>query len=274
MSEAEKYFRLDYSKDGQIAEIVLDRGSKLNTLSLAWADALSRLVDEVIANDKVRVILIWAEGRMFTAGLDLNSGSIIEPNPSSHAVTAAKFMRKLAAFQEPLTKLHQSLKPVVVAVHGKCIGGGVDLITACDVRLCTEDASFSVKETQMGMVADIGTIPRLVRIVGKGTYSEMVFTGEPLPSSRALSTGLVNAVFPTKEALLAGARELCGKIADNSPLAVQGAKKILLYAEEHTFADTLDFLRVWNAAFIESDDLKEAFKSFLQKRKPLFKNKL
>jgi len=265
---------LDYQKDEQIAEIVLDRPEKLNMISLDWGRALSKIIDEVIANEKVRVILIWAEGKMFTAGLDLNTFGPIKGPSESVVAGAAKFMKILTSFQEPFIKLHQSLKPVVVAVHGKCIGGGVDLITACDIRLCTADASFSVKETQMAMVADLGTIPRLVRIVGKGTYSEMVFTGEPFSATRALSTGLVNEVFPTKEALLAGARGLCSKIADNSPLAVQGAKKVLLYAEEHTFADTLDYLRVWNSVFIESDDLKEAVLSFLQKRRPQFKNKL
>jgi len=275
MTSQERFFRLEFSADKHIAEIILDRPQKLNMLSLNWGQTLSSLVDEVIGNDQVRVILIWAEGKVFTAGLDLNSFSTIQRDPKeSIATSSAQFLRILANFQEPFKKLHQSLKPVIVAVHGKCIGGGVDLITACDIRMCTNDATFSVKETQIGMVADLGTIPRLIRIVGKGVYSQMIFTGEDISSSMALSSGLVNAVFPTKEELLTGARALCRKIADNSPLAVQGAKKVLLYAEEHTFADTLDYVAVWNAAFLQSDDIKEYLMSFLQKRKPIFKNKL
>jgi len=247
----------------------------MNMLTISWGPVLSRIVDEVIGNDKTRVILIWAEGKLFTAGLDLSALTTLnKTGKESTAVKSANFLKVVASFQEPFKKLHQSLKPVIVAVHGKCIGGGVDLITACDIRLCTSDAIFSIKETQMAMVADLGTIPRIIRIVGKGVYSEMVFTGEPINAERALSVGLVNAVYPNKEALLVGARDLCKKIAANSPLAVQGAKKVLLYAEEHTFADTLDYVGVWNAAFIESEDIKEAAISFLQKRKPKFVNKL
>jgi enoyl-CoA hydratase len=267
---------LQYSQDGHIAEIILNRPQKMNMISLKWGITLSKIVDEVVANQEVRVILIWSEGKLFTAGLDLSEFTSIagDQTKESTAAASARFLRTVTAFQEPFIKLHRSLKPVIVAVHGKCIGGGVDLITACDIRLCTVDATFSVKETQIGMVADLGTIPRLIRIVGKGVYSEMVFTGEPLSAERALSFGLVNSIYPNKETLLQGARELCRKIADNSPLAVQGAKKVLLYAEDHTFDDTLDYVGVWNAAFINSEDLKEAVMSFIQKRKPSFKNKL
>jgi len=267
------HFRVDFSQDGHVGEIVLNQPQTMNLLSIKWSQELGRIIDQLHQDPKVRVILIWAEGKIFTAGINLNELKR-SPEEGSFAMKSASFVKSLKSFQEPFTKLYKSPKPVVIAIHGKCIGGGVDLITACDIRLCTADASFSVKETQVGMVADIGTIPRLTRIVGKGIYSEMVFTGEPLGADRALASGLVNMVYKTKEELLVGARDICTKIAQNSPLAVQGVKKVLLFAEEHTFDDTLDYVSIWNAAFIDSEDLREALVAFMQKRKPVFINKL
>lgn len=173
----------------------------------------------------------------------------------------------------------------VAFLQSECIGGGVDLITACDIRLCTKDASFSVKETQIAMVADLGTIPRITRIVSKGVYKEMVnlwfflliaqiYTGEPINAQRAHHFGLVNEVYEDKEALLQAARTLCSKIAANSPLAVQGAKHILQYAEDHTMSDTLDYIGLWNTSFLESEDLMESVVAFMQKRRPVYRNKL
>jgi len=213
---------------------------------------------------------------MFTAGLDLAEFANIttQQQKGSPAVKSLQFYRTLKTFQRPLTRMEKFKKPIVVAIHGKCIGGGVDLVSACDIRLCSADASFSIKETQIGMVADLGTIPRLTRIVGKGYYNEMVFTGEPVEATKALRIGLVNEVYQDKETLLQGARGLCQAIANNSPLAVQGAKHILRWAEEHTFDDTLDYIGLWNTSFLESEDLKEAATAFFQKRKPVFINKL
>jgi len=271
-----QHFRVEFSNKGHVGEIILNQPNTMNLLSIPWALQLSEILDKLLENDIVRVILIWAEGKLFTAGINLKELTFtVNSFPEgSVAVKSAHFLKTVKEFQEPFTKLHKSKKPVVVAVHGKCIGGGVDLISACDIRFCTADATFSVKETQIGLVADLGTIPRLTRIVGKGIYSEMIFTGEPLNSDRALSSGLVNMVYKNKEELLAGAREMCNKIANNSPLVVQGAKKVLQFAEEHSFDDTLDYVGVWNAAFLESEDLHESLLSFMQKRKPVFVNKL
>lgn len=268
-----KYFTIQY--DHHVAEVILSNPQKYNMLSPAWAMELEEILHILEQNDNVRVVLFWAEGKLFTAGLDLAEFAKLVPKKNaSPAVKNLEFFSTLKAFQRPFTKLEKFKKPVVVAIHNKCIGGGVDFITACDIRMCTSDASFSIKETQIGMVADLGTIPRIVRIVGKGIYNEMVFTGEPLEASRALQTGFVNSVFEDKEKLLEGARKLCTTIAANSPLAVQGTKHVLRYAEEHSFDDTLAYIGLWNSAFIESEDLKEAATAFFQKRKPVFVNKL
>eukprot|EP01125_Pyxidicula_operculata_P015555 TRINITY_DN5293_c0_g1_i1.p1 TRINITY_DN5293_c0_g1~~TRINITY_DN5293_c0_g1_i1.p1 ORF type:complete len:274 (+),score=45.02 TRINITY_DN5293_c0_g1_i1:28-849(+) len=269
-----KFFRVD--KHDHIAEVVMNRPQKFNMIGLSWADELASIMTELEKSDDVRVVLIWSEGKMFTAGLDLKEFAAIGSGgvDGSKAVKSLHFYSTLKRFQLPFKLIEKCKKPVVAAVHGKCIGGGVDLITACDIRLATEDATFSVKETQIGMVADLGTIPRITRIVGRGVYNEMVFTGEEFPAKRALNFGFVNQLFEDKNKLLEGARELCSKIAKNSPLAVQGAKRVLQFAEEHTTSDTLDHIGLWNSAFLESEDLMEAVAAFMQKRSPIFINKL
>uniref|UniRef100_A0A6B2LEE9 Enoyl-CoA hydratase n=1 Tax=Arcella intermedia TaxID=1963864 RepID=A0A6B2LEE9_9EUKA len=243
-------------------------------MSRAWASELEAIVRRLTEDDKVRAILVWAEGRMFTAGIDIKDLDMGNAEDMSAAEKSSTFLKTLRKFQAPLTLINKSKKPVIAAVHGNCIGGGVDLITACDIRVCTADATFSVKETKVAIVADLGTIPRITRIIGKGIYSEMVYTGEAIDADRALACGLVNKVYKTKEDLLAGARQLASKIAQNSPLVVQGAKTVIQFAEEHSYDDTLDYVALWNAAFLDSQDLKEAMMAFFQKRTPVFKNKL
>ena len=153
---------------------------------------------------------------------------------------------------------------------GHCIGGGVDLTTACDIRLCTKDATFAIHETKIAIVADVGTLQRITGIVGKGMAREMAYTGKRLTADRALRCGFVNEVYEDKEQLLEGAREMAAEIAANSPLAVQGTKAVLQYSEEHTTQEGLEYVAQWNTSFLQSEDLKEAINAFMEKRKPEF----
>jgi len=262
--------------DSYVGEIVLNKPDKLNVISVPWANELASHVKHMEESDNVRVILVWAEGKMFTAGLDLNALQSIKSLDTSvsKAVENLRIWKFVKEFQAPITAVANCKKPVIAAVHGRCIGGGVDLITACDIRFCTKDALFSVAETQMGIVADLGTIPRLTKIIGKGLYNEMIFTGEPLGADRAAQSGLVNRVFEDKSIMLKEARLFCQKIAANSPLIVQSAKRILRLAENMRTEDALDYLAVWNTAFLESDDLLAAVSGFMQKKPPTFINKL
>ena len=156
-------------------------------------------------------------------------------------------------------------------MNGYCIGVGVDLITACDVRLAAEDALFSVRETKMAMVADVGTLQRLPKLIAAGQVAELVYTGRDIGAQKALEIGLVNAVYPDHEALLKGARELADEIAENSPLAVQGAKAVLRAGADRNVRDALDYVALWNAAFLRSHDLDEAVQAFMEKRPPHFR---
>ncbi len=167
-----------------------------------------------------------------------------------------------------MTSIADCPKPVIAAVHGYCIGAGVDLITACDVRLASPDAIFSVRETRIGMVADVGTMQRLPRVIAPGHVAELAFTGKDITADRAKEIGLVNDVFPDVHA---AARELAGTIAANSPLAVQGAKAVLKAGENRSIEEALDYMALWNAAFLQSNDLQEAMMANLEKRLPEFK---
>jgi enoyl-CoA hydratase len=158
----------------------------------------------------------------------------------------------------------------VAPIHGYCLGGGVDLVTACDVRVACADAVFSIRETRIAIVADVGTLQRLPGIVGRGIAAELALTGDDVKADRALTIGLVNSVHENGDATVAAARALARRMADNSPLAVQGTKRVLRYCEDKSVADGLAFVAAWNAAFLASDDLKEAITAFFEKRPPSY----
>lgn len=232
------------------------------------------------ADVRVRAVVLHSSARMFTAGLDLKAASTLLFGDSGAGDEAEGVQRAVALrhgvrqLQEHFSAAAVGRKPVVAAVHGACIGAGVDLATACDIRLCTADATFAVTETKVAIVADLGTLQRLSRVVGPGVAREMAFTAEPLPADRALACGLVNAVYPTRDAMLAAARAMAARIAAHSPLVVQGVKQVLRYSEEHSVADGLEYVALWNAAMLQSSDLMEAVTAFLSKRPPTFKNHL
>eukprot|EP01116_Phalansterium_solitarium_P013773 TRINITY_DN31187_c0_g1_i1.p2 TRINITY_DN31187_c0_g1~~TRINITY_DN31187_c0_g1_i1.p2 ORF type:complete len:307 (+),score=98.82 TRINITY_DN31187_c0_g1_i1:99-923(+) len=274
MASQFEYFRLD--RNGPVAEIVLNRPAKMNVLDNQFFDELGRAVDTVQADPEVRVALLWAEGKVFTAGLDLKSaGSVfVSSGDESHAVQSLKLYHHVKQWQGALSKLHTGAKPVIAAVHNLCIGGGVDLVSWCDIRLASADAAFSIKETQIGIVADLGTLQRIQRLTSYGFAREMAFTGLPVSAERCLRFGFLNEVYPNKEELLKGARSMAEAIAANSPLVVQGTKVQLNYALEHTTDDSLQAAALWNSAFLQSEDLAEAMASFFGKRKPIFRNKL
>lgn len=270
-----QYTRLRIDRDGHVAEVVLNQPDRLNTMDNDFFQDIRNAFTEIDADPEVRVALLWAEGRLFTAGLDLKAASagILGGNQSdgSPAVQAEGFVSHLKDWQDCFTTLERCRKPVIAAVHGHCIGGGVDLTTAADIRVCTKDATFAIHETKIAIVADVGTLQRITPIVGKGFAREMAYTGKRIDAERALQFRLVNHVYPDREAMLHGARTLALEIAANSPLAVQGVKKVLQYSEEHTLQEGLDFVAHWNASRLKTNDLTEAVMAFMEKREPQFK---
>ena len=275
MTDAYTTIRID--RDGHVAEVVLNTPERLNAMSMKFFYEIKDAFHEFDLDPEVRAIVVWAEGRVFTAGLDLKeaAGGVLGGGTGnggrSMAARNYSLYRTIKDLQDCFTAIVECRKPVIAAVHNKCIGGGLDLITACDVRLCSADATFSIYETKIAIVADVGTLQRITPIVGRGMAREMAFTGRFITAERALSCGLVNEVHADKGTLLTAARAMAGEIAANSPMAVQGVKVVLNYSEEHPTAEGLEYVAQWNTSFVQSHDVAEAVSAFLEKRPPTFR---
>lgn len=268
-----EYTVIRLERHGHVAEVVLNNPERLNAMGANFFPEIRQAFEEIDADDNLRVAILWAEGRLFTAGLDLKDSILNAANAaekSSPGVRNEQFYRGLRALQDCFSAIERCRKPVIAAVHGHCIGGGVDLTTACDIRLCTADATFAIHETKVAIVADLGTLQRLTGIVGKGFAREMAFTGKRVTAERAHHFGLVNDVFADKDALLAAARAMAIEIAANSPFVVQGVKQVLQFSEEHSIQDGLEYVAQWNAARLQIADLHEAITAFQEKRPPVF----
>ncbi len=267
---------LSVERNGPIATVWLDRPEQRNAMAHAfWAD-LPALMEALGADPDVRVVVIAARGTAFTVGIDLvafgaelAAGAFGEGMDNDVAARRA-FKAMLEKMQHTFTAVAECDKPVIAAVHGYCIGGGVDLITACDIRLAAADAVFSVRETRMAMVADVGTLQRLPAIVDPGVVAELVYTGRDVSADEAREMGLVSHVYPDRETTVKAAMTLAEEIAANSPLAVQGSKAVLRAQRRAAERESLDYVALWNTSFFHSNDLAEAIKSFLEKRPPDF----
>lgn len=279
---------LSIEHDGHVATLWLDRAEARNAMGPSlWSDLPSAMA-WLSAEEEVRAVVLAARGPHFSVGLDLkamagilspgrstgppdggNAGPGDRPAPSP-AARAHAARREILRLQSSITAVAECPKPVVAAVHGYCIGGGVDLIAACDIRLASADAVFSVREAKMAIVADLGSLQRLPRIIGAGHVAELAFTGADIDAGRALEIGLVSSVHPDPGSVHQAARDLAGAIAANSPLAVQGAKAVLSANDGRTVAEGLDYVATWNAGMLASEDLTEALSAFTEKRTPRF----
>ncbi len=263
---------LSIETSGPVATLWLDRPEKRNAMGSAiWVD-LPHAMAILDADPEIRAVVLAARGKAFTVGLDLGEmGHVLMPSEgSSPARQQMDLHQQIKMMQAAMTSVAACRKPVIAAVHGYCIGAGMDLITACNIRLASADASFSVRETRMAIVADLGTLQRLPRIIPAGHAQEMIFTGRDYSAAEAAAAGLVNTVYPDEEALHAAAAALAADIARNSPLAVQGAKYILDHGADLTIDQSLELVALWNTGFLRSNDLAEAVNAFFQKRPPAF----
>lgn len=257
-----------------VATLWLANPARRNAMGTAFWRELPVVMGELGDDPDVRAIVIAARGPVFTAGLDLaEMGGTLAGGDGEETSGAARrraLWETIGRLQRSITAVADCPKPVIAAIHGACIGGGVDLVTACDVRLAARDAFFSVRETRIAIVADVGTLQRLPGIVGRGAAAELALTGDDVPAERAREMGLVNAVHPDPEATLGAARAMAARMAANSPLAVQGTKQVLRYCDGKSVEDGLQYVATWNAAFLGSEDLGEAVRAFFEKRPPRF----
>jgi len=262
--------------DGHVATVWLDRPEQRNAFAPDFWHDFPRIIDALGDDDETRAIVIAARGLSFSAGIDLKAfGPLFisgDLNPSGSTAAHSEVARRKAQYQSikelqaTFTSIAECPKPVVAAVHGHCIGAGVDLITACDIRYAAQETVFSVRETKIAMVADVGTMQRLPNIINPGHLAEVVYTGKDFTSSEALEMGLVTRVAQDAEAVVALAQATAHEIAANSPLAVQGVKAVLAHGEGRSVDEALDYVALWNAAFIQSDDFAEAITAFTEKR--------
>ncbi|KAL0486722.1 dienoyl-CoA isomerase [Acrasis kona] len=277
MEPKTKYQRLEVVISDNVAEVILN--TQYNSMDSEFFLEIGRVFREMDENPNVFVVILWSSGKVFSSGLNLKiapqmlMGTEMDPS-SSPAMQNLFFYKGVTVWQQCITQIEECKKPVICALHSLVLGGAVDVATACDIRLCTKDAVFSIRETKIGLVADLGTLQRITPLVGKAFAREMAFTGGDYDSARALQHNLVNAVYDTKDELMKSARIMAANIASNSPLVVQGTKKVLQYAETHDTKDALNQVALWNSALMKSEDLGEAITSFMQKKKPQFVNRL
>ena len=267
MEFASSTLSLDVS--GHVATLWLNRPEKLNAISFdMWGDFI-RAMDAVAANEDIRAIVIAGKGKSFCVGIDLASlGSGPDLSTTSGCLEQLKHTRRC---QDGITAIARCPVPVIAAIHSHCLGAGVDLATACDIRLAAKDALFGVRETKIGIVADVGTLQRLPGVVTAGHVAELAYTGRDISAQRAEKIGLVNDVYEDAEAVYEAALVLAGEIAANAPLAVRGTKFVLQQSEGLTTEQSLLLNGLWTmVASLKSNDMQEAMRAFMEKRPPEF----
>ena len=263
------HFKADV--EDHIAWLTLNRPEKRNVMGAAFFKELSDHLENFDNDSAVRVVVIKAEGKSFTAGTDLNEAASLLAGQGADQREDTRI--KILALQDGITAVENCRKPVIAAVHSHCIGGGVDLISACDIRLATADAVFSIRETRMGIIADLGTLQRLPSIIGQGWFRELALTGRDFTAAEALQMGLLTRVCEERDALYAEAGTLASQIAECPPLTVQGVKDVILYSRDHGIDAGLNYVAQKNTAALPSEDVVEAVTAFMEKRKPDFKGK-
>ncbi|MFP1632486.1 crotonase/enoyl-CoA hydratase family protein [Zhengella sp. ZM62] len=272
MSKAEGPF-FTVERNGPVAEITMNRPDTANAMSPDFWEDLPRIIDDLTAQGSVRAAILCGAGRHFSGGMDLSTfnsiASMLKAEPGRAAHTLRRLILKL---QHTFTALEQAPFPVIAAIHGACIGGAIDMITACDIRLASQDAFFAIEEINIGMAADVGTLQRLPKLIAPGIAAELALTGRRFDSAEARSIGLVTGTFPDRDVMIAEARLLADALAARSPLAIAGIKRNLAFSRDHSVADGLDYIATWNGGMLRAEDLMEAIQARAQKRAAVFKD--
>ncbi|MCQ4326084.1 enoyl-CoA hydratase [Stutzerimonas stutzeri] len=255
----------------KIARVVINRPEKINAMNADFWSEIIDIFDWIDATDAVRVVVLSGAGQHFSSGIDLQllaqAGSQLGSDVGRNA---EQLRRKILSLQASFNAVDNCRKPVIAAIQGYCLGGAIDLISACDMRYSTTDAKFSIKEIDMGMAADVGTLQRLPRIIGDGMMRELAFTGRTIDGEEARAIGLVNRTYADHQAMMEAVLGLAGEIAAKSPVAIRGTKEMIRYMRDHRVDDGLEYIATWNAAMLQSTDLKVAIAAHMSKQKPDF----
>jgi len=272
------YSCFEYELRDHVAHVTMCRGDDFNTMTKVFWSELPELIDKISDAAEARVIVLSAQGKHFCAGMDLanfqDDGDFLSTDTkkvSQGRRSEAQF-RVTRELQYTISCLEKARMPVIAAIQGACIGGAVDLVTACDIRYAAKDAFFCIQEINIGMAADVGTLQRLPYLIPEGIVRELAYTGRRFSADEALRYGLINAVFDTHETVIDHALNVAREIADKAPLATTGIKEVLNYNRDHTVEESLNYAALWNSAMNFSDDMMEAFKSKTEKRDPDFQD--
>jgi len=258
-----------------IAHVRLNRPGKLNAMGRAFWSELPTIVRDIDDTARARVIVISSTGKHFCAGMDLEvfaEGGALQADGAGRDphVDNEAFRHLVKHLQGTFSCLDQARIPVLAAIQGGCIGGAVDMTSACDIRYCTADAFFCIQEINIAMTADVGTFPRLCKLIPEGWVRELAYTGRRLPAETAKVIGLVNEVYADQAAMLTAVMATAREIAAKNPLAVAGSKAMINYARDHTSADALDYIAMWQSGMFARAHMREAFMAQQEKRAPRF----
>lgn len=274
------YQCFDVDVQNHVAHITFSRPDKRNSMIPAFWTELPALIETLDREGRVRAIVLSSTGPHFTSGMDVSvfsapthcASAETEPNQAVDVDSlrerqkAARFYDTVRRLQRSFNCLEQSRVPVLAAIQGGCIGAGVDLVTACDMRYATKDAFITIYETNLALTADVGTFPRICKLMPDGLVRELAYTGRAMPAVEAKEYGLINALYDTQEEMVDRVLDIAATIASKAPLAVYGCKKMILHARDHTVADTLDYVGLWNASFFQRDEIGEAMSAAQETR--------
>ncbi|OYU14239.1 MAG: enoyl-CoA hydratase [Alphaproteobacteria bacterium PA4] len=263
---------LDYQVKDGIAHVTMNRPAELNTMNRAFWTELIEVFAAIDADMSVRAVIIASTGRHFTAGLDLGmaAASLGGGAPVDPGRARESFRRHVKQMQETFNVVDRCRVPVIAVVQGGCIGGGVDFVTACDIRICTEDAFFTIQEVNIAIVADVGTLQRIPYLLPQGLIRELAFTGRRFPAAEARGHGFVNAVHADQAAALAAAGAMAAEIAAKSPLVIAGIKQVLNEGRSQTIEQGLEYVAVWNAGMLQGEDVPNAVKAQMARQQAVF----
>lgn len=272
------YTCFDVEHVGKVAHVRLKRPDAYNTMTREFWTELPEIVSGLDAAGNTRVVVLSSTGKHFSAGMDLavftggGGDALGGGGAREEGRVRARLRQTVLMLQDTFTALERARMPVLAAVQGGCIGGAVDMVSACDIRYCSADAFFVVQEIHLGMTADVGTLQRLPKIIPEGVAREMAYRGQRLTAERAHQVGLVNEVFDTHEDLVDGVLEIAAEIASKSPLAVWGSKEMINYSRDHSVADSLNHIATWQAGMFHPGDMIESFSAKSDKRDPVFED--
>lgn len=261
--------------DSNVLHMKLNRPKTINAFNMQMWVELAQAFEHIELDTTIKAVVISGEGKGFTSGMDLNVFATLQKLASAESCEGRKreaLMRVIDGFQRVISAPERCRVPVIAAIHGACIGAGVDFITACDLRYCDASAVFSVKEVDLAIIADVGTLQRLPKLIGEQQAKELAYTGRNFGGVEAERLGLVLKTLPDQDALLAHASSVAATIASKSPITIRGIKQTIHYQRDHSTTDALEQIRYHNAAVLYSDDLVQAIGALMSKATPTFRN--